>query len=127
MSNFKTLTTVAIAAFLATPAVAQEAGSSTVYEPVPEPMAADFSSADLDQDAFLNADEFVTFAVMRAEDGEETYKDIVLGGEYNTAFVSYDSDASGGLEMGELKSQVEADSEAETEEPEEEEVITPEN
>ena len=102
MSNLKTLTTITIATFLAAPAFAQDAGSDTVFDPLLDEPAADFVLADLDQDGQLNLDEFTTFAVMRSEDGDESFKDVVIGGEYRLAFSRYDADVSGGLELSEL-------------------------
>lgn len=102
MSNVKTLTTIAIATLFAPPAFAQDADQGSNFEASPDRVATSFSSADLDQDGGLNADEFVTFAVMRAEDGDETFKDIVLGGEYDATFAAYDSDASDHIEVTEL-------------------------
>ena len=102
MSNLKTLTILTTVAFLTVPAVAQDAGSDTIFKAANDTVASDFTSADLDQNGSLNADEFVTFAVMRAEDGEESFKDIVIGGEYTVAFTAHDKDASGSLEPAEL-------------------------
>jgi len=100
MTNFKLLTTLSIAAIVASSAIAQD--EAEIVEPTLNMASDDFTSADLDQDGALNADEFITFAVMRAEGGNETFKDIVLSGEYNTKFLAYDADASGGLSIEEL-------------------------
>lgn len=105
MSNLKLLSqisifTLASAALVSAPACAQE--TEVIIEPVASSIAADYAAADLDQDAALNADEFVTFAVMRAEEGDEAYKDIVLSGEYDVSFAARDADASGGLSAEEL-------------------------
>lgn len=102
MSNVKTLTTIAIATLFAAPAFAQDGDAGSILDTSPDTVATDFASADLDQDGSLNADEFVTFAVMRAEDGDETFKDIVMGGEYDATFTAHDADASGGIELTEL-------------------------
>jgi len=67
MSNVKTLTTIAIAALFAAPAFAQDADEGLILDTSPDTVTTDFASADLDQNGSLNADEFVTFAVMRAE------------------------------------------------------------
>jgi len=102
MSNVKTLTTIAIATLFAAPAFAQDGDAGFILDTSPNTVATDFASADLDQDGSLNADEFVTFAVMRAEAGDETFKDIVMGGEYDATFNAHDADASGGVELSEL-------------------------
>ena len=102
MSNVKTLTTIAIAALFAAPAFAQDKDEGLILETSPDTVTTDFASADLDQNGSLNADEFVTFAVMRAEGGDEVFKDIVMGGEYDATFAAHDADASGGIEASEL-------------------------
>jgi len=112
MSNVKTLTAVTIAALFAASAFAGEQQT----EMAPDTFAADFASADLDQDGALNSDEFVTFAVMRAEGGDEAFKDIVLSGEYDTKFTAHDKDASGGLDAEELGHTEKAPSDMETDE-----------
>lgn len=125
MSNVKTLTTIAIAALFAVPAFAQDADQGSILDTSPDTVATDFASADLDQDGSLNADEFVTFAVMRAEDGDETFKDVVMGGEYDATFAAHDADASGGIEAGELAVHSDDKSEPDMMEPEGEAIIVP--
>ena len=126
MSNVKTLTTIAIAALFAAPAFAQDADEGLILDIAPNIVASDFTSADLDQDGSLNADEFVTFAVMRAEDGDEAFTDIVMGGEYDATFAAHDTDASGGIEPSELGVHGEETAEPEMVEPELEELLVPE-
>ena len=118
MSNFKTLTTITIATLFAAPAFAQDSDQGSIFETSPDTVTTNFASADLDQDGSLNADEFVTFAVMRAENGDETFKDIVMGGEYDATFNAHDADASGGLEVTELVSHSDANPELEISQPE---------
>lgn len=125
MSNVKTLTTIAIAALFIAPAFAQDVDEGSIPELATDRVAADFTSADLDQDGSLNADEFVTFAVMRAEDGDDAFKDIVMGGEYNATFAAHDADASGGIEAGELAVHGDNKSEPEIMMPEGEEIVEP--
>ena len=120
MSNVKTLTTIAIATLFAAPVFAQDEDAGSILDTSPDTVATDFASADLDQDGSLNADEFVTFAVMRAEDGDETFKDIVMGGEYDATFTAHDADASGGIEMSELTTHDEMKVEPDTMESDEE-------
>ena len=134
MSNLKILTTITIATtiatFLAASASAQDSGSDTVFDPLLGAPVADFVSADLDQDGRLNLDEFTTFAVMRSENGDESFKDIVIGGEYRLAFSRYDTDASGGLGLSELSASEENLNESAGELASEEdgpEAYTPEN
>ncbi len=126
MSNVKTLTTIAIAALFAAPAFAQDAEEGTsILDTSPDTVATDFAAADLDQDGSLNADEFVTFAVMRAEAGDETFKDIVMGGEYDATFTAHDADASGGIEAAELAAHADDMSDTEMMEPEGEDILVP--
>jgi len=98
MSNLKTLTIISVTAFVAIPALAQD---PEMKKPT-ETLSSNFASADLDQDGQLNADEYVTFAVMRADAGDEAFKDVVLGGEYKSSFMAYDADGSGGIQESEL-------------------------
>lgn len=125
MSNVKTLTTLAIAALFAAPAFAQDADQGSNFETPPETVMTNFASADLDQDGSLNADEFVTFAVMRAEAGDETFKDVVMGGEYKATFAAHDSDASGGVDVIELGVHSDMKPDSELMEPDVEDIITP--
>lgn len=118
MSNFKTLTTIAIATLFAAPAFAQDADQGSIFESSSETVTANFASSDLDQNGSLNADEFVTFAVMRAENGDEAFKDIVMGGEYDATFKAHDADASGGIEVTELTSHGDVNPELEIPQPE---------
>jgi len=124
MSNVKTLTTITIATLFASSAFAQDEGAEPILEASPDTVEASFTSADLDQDGALNADEFVTFAVMRAENGDETFKDLVIGGEYDATFVAQDADASGGIELSELSVHEEMTAEPEMMESEDE-IIAP--
>jgi len=125
MSNVKTLTTIAIAALFAAPAIAQDQQLEAISETAPDMTAQNFTAADLDQDGSLNADEFITFAITRAEHGDEAFKDVVMGGEYDATFKAHDADASGGVEVSELAVHETEKSEPEEIEPEAEEVITP--
>lgn len=112
MSNFKMMTTLTIAALFAAPAFAQDAETQDaenqdaeqvqMIETAPDAAAAHFASSDLDQDGALNADEFVTFAVMQAETGDQDFRDLVVSGEYKAKFTAHDTDASGTLSPEEL-------------------------
>ncbi|GGX72292.1 hypothetical protein GCM10011309_23250 [Litorimonas cladophorae] len=107
MSNFKMMTTLTIAALFAAPAFAQDAENQDaeqvqMIETAPDAAAAHFASSDLDQDGALNADEFVTFAVMQAEAGDQDFRDLVVSGEYKAKFTAHDTDASGTLSAEEL-------------------------
>lgn len=85
----------------AAPAFAQDA------EMAPEPtapatMETDFTSSDLDQDGLLTKDEFITFAVMRAEAGDQEFTDLVSEGSYDVHFAAKDADADAKLDRTEL-------------------------
>jgi hypothetical protein len=101
MSHIKTLTAAFITTAFAVPAFAQD----VEVEPVPEQVETTdthFSSADLNQDGALSADEFVTYAVMKAEDGDEAMRTLVVSGDYDTKFAAHDADASASLTPDEL-------------------------
>jgi len=101
MTNFKLMTTLTVAALFAAPAAfAQD--ETPILDTAPDTVETDFNAADLDQDGSLNADEFVTFSVMRAEGGDEAFKDLVLSGEYDAKFAAHDADASGGIDSAEI-------------------------
>lgn len=125
MSNYKTLITMTAAALFAAPAFAQD-DAAPLLDTSPDTMATDFAAADLDQDGALNSDEFVTFAVMRAESGESDYTDLVLGGEYEAKFTMHDADASGGLTVEELGGAHEGDHDSMSSDTEEEDMYEPE-
>ena len=100
MSKITILSAALVAAFAA-PAFAQ----TVEVEPVPEMLGAidtHFTSADIDQDGALSADEFVTYAVMKAEDGDEAMRTLVVSGDYDRAFADHDTDASATLTPNEL-------------------------
>ena len=98
MSNVKTLTTLSIAMLLASPALAETAEPKLTVKDAEE----SFASADLNQDGSLNAEEFIAFTLMRSDQGEAQFKDIVIAGQYDAAFLAYDRDVSGGIEVEEL-------------------------
>lgn len=102
MTNFKTLTTLTLAALFAAPAFAQDVNEAPMVDETTHVVATHFASSDLDQDGSLNADEFVTFAVMQAEAGDEGFTDLVLSGEYQDKFNAHDTDVSGGISADEL-------------------------
>jgi len=96
MSHVKILATALVATAFAAPALAGDPMMKTESE------SNHFASADLDQDGALSADEFVTFAVMKAEDGDEDFKALVVSGDYDAKFAAHDADASGTLSEDEL-------------------------
>ncbi|MEP1229144.1 MAG: hypothetical protein ABJG88_00565 [Litorimonas sp.] len=54
---------------------------------------ADFVTADINQDGSLDRDEFVSFAVMKSEAGDEKYQDVVSSGLFNKKFAVHDHNA----------------------------------
>ena len=122
MPHFKILTTAAFAAMAFTsPAFAQDTDIAAAQEietslATPE---TDFTSADLNQDDVLSADEFVTYAVMRAEAGDADFTAMVLAGDYDTKFTAHDADASGDLnasELGHAEAEADVDADVTTDE-----------
>lgn len=94
MSNLKTLIILSTLTFFSGPAIGQDNLKQTLND--------DFTTADLDQSGDLNADEFVSFAIRRADNGDESFKDLVLGAEYRDSFEAYDTDESGGVDLLEV-------------------------
>jgi len=73
-------------------------------EMTPEVQIVDsFTSADIDADGALDRDEFVSFVVMKSDEGEADYKAIKISGEYNNHFNTKDYNADGLLTAEELK------------------------
>jgi|GEM_PF-1889817 len=62
-----------------------------------------FTSADIDADGALDRDEFVSFVVMKSDEGEADYKAIKNSGEYDNHFNTKDYNADGLLTAEELK------------------------
>ena len=73
-------------------------------EMTPEVQIVDsFTSADIDADGALDRDEFVSFVVMKSDEGEADYKAIKISGEYDNHFNTKDYNADGLLTAEELK------------------------
>jgi len=62
-----------------------------------------FTSADIDADGALDRDEFVSFVVMKSDEGEADYEAIKNSGEYDNHFNTKDYNADGLLTAEELK------------------------
>jgi len=93
-------------------------------EMTPEVQIVDsFTSADIDADGALDRDEFVSFVVMKSDEGEADYKAIKISGEYDNHFNTKDYNADGLLTAEELKlleedeAEVMSEDEAVTDEP----------
>ncbi len=102
MSNLKTLMTIAFTTCLTVPAIAQVPNDGVAIETTAGSIVHDVLAANLDQDGGLNADEYVTFALMWAEAGDDSFKDVVTGGKYLAAFAAHDTDTSVSIEPSEL-------------------------
>jgi len=61
-----------------------------------------FISADIDADGALDRDEFVSFVVMKSDEGDADYKSIKISGEYDNHFNTKDYNADGLLTTQEL-------------------------
>ena len=123
MSNVKTLTTLSIAMLLASPALAETADTELTVRDAAE----SFASADLNQDGSLDSEEFIAFTLMRSDQGEAQFKDIVIAGQYDAAFLAYDRDVSGGVEFEELGLQEEEEGEETIDMKDEEPTLEPVN
>ena len=62
-----------------------------------------FASADIDADGALDRNEFVSFVVMKSDEGITDYSSIKLSGEYDDHFNTKDYNADGLLTAEELK------------------------
>ena len=82
-----------------------------------------FTAADIDADGALDREEFISFVVMKSDEGNADYKSIKLSGEYDNHFNTKDFNADGLLTAEEMKdpvsdeSVVTPDDEVPTEEP----------
>lgn len=73
-------------------------------ELMPETQIVDsFTSADIDADGALDRDEFISFVVMKSDEGDADYKSIKISGEYDNHFNTKDYNADGLLTAEELK------------------------
>ena len=61
-----------------------------------------FASYDVDGDGAFTLDEFTSYVVAKASDGDEDAKALVMSGDYATAFAEHDSDADGTLTEAEV-------------------------
>lgn len=94
---------IATAAFLLATAPVTYAQDDTL-EMAPETQIVDsFTSADIDADGALSRDEFVSFVVMKSDEGDAEYKGIKISGEYDNHFNTKDYNADGLLTAEELK------------------------
>ncbi|WP_409433383.1 hypothetical protein ACJ3XI_02450 [Litorimonas sp. RW-G-Af-16] len=97
--------------------VAVSAQDSDMIEVTPTvPTAAEsFAAADLDQSGTLNGDEFVSYAVMRADAGDEDFKVTVSSGDYDGAFTAKDADADNEISAAEAGAEAATDSDVDME------------
>ena len=65
-----------------------------------------FASADIDADGALDRNEFVSFVIMKSDEGIADYSSIKLSGEYDDHFNTKDYNADGLLTAEELKMSV---------------------
>ncbi len=84
---------------------------------MPEVQVVDsFTAADIDADEALDRDEFISFVVMKSDEGDAEYKSIKISGEYDNHFNTKDYNADGLLTAQELKAPAEEALEAAPEE-----------
>lgn len=122
MPKLSKLSLITSAFMLAIPTAAF--AQDDIPEMTPEVQTIDsFTSADIDADGVLDRDEFVSFVVMKSDEGEADYKAIKISGEYDNHFNTKDYNADGLLTVEELKlpeedeSEVMSEDEAVTDEP----------
>jgi Ca2+-binding EF-hand superfamily protein len=95
-----TITTAAFMLAISPAAIAQD----DTPEMMPDNQIVDsFTSADIDADGALDRDEFVSFVVMKSDEGDTEYKSIKISGEYDNHFNTKDYNADGLLTAEELK------------------------
>lgn len=106
---------IATAAFILAAAPVTFAQDDTP-EMMPEIQIVDsFTSADIDADGALSRDEFISFVVMKSDEGDADYKSIKISGEYDNHFNTKDYNADGLLTAEELKMPEAEESEAQPE------------
>jgi len=101
------LTTSALTALgLAFVASAQitDGQDTDMTEPAPAVQDTAFLSADINANGVLDREEFVSYAVMKADEGEADYTATRESGTYDDAFDLHDANADGALSPEELKS-----------------------
>jgi len=100
-----TLKTVLILTAMGSVAATATAQVTKITEPVNVPtraVDADFVVADINQDGSLDRDEFVSFAVIKSDAGNDKFRAIVTSGEFDKKFAVHDHDADGKITAAEM-------------------------
>lgn len=99
------LTTTALTALgLAFTASAQvtDPQDTDMMDPTPTVQDTAFLSADINANGELDREEFVSYAVMKADEGEKDYTEVRESGSYDDAFDIHDTNADGALSPEEV-------------------------
>ncbi len=100
-----TLKTLLILTVMGGGATIATAQVTKITEPVNVPtraVDADFVVADVNQDGSLDRDEFVNFAVIKSDAGNDKYRAVVSSGEFDKKFAVHDHDADGKITAEEM-------------------------
>ena len=100
--TLKTLFVVTAFGAMAIPAIAQRTIVTETVNVPTRSIDADFAVADINQDGALDRDEFVSFAVIKSDAGDEDFRAIVSMGKFDEKFAVHDHDADGHITVDEM-------------------------
>jgi len=78
------------------------AQDTTIVEPVPATDNNVFNAADINTNGQLDREEFVAFAVMKADEGDADFAEVRENGTYDDKFNAHDANADGALTPDEV-------------------------
>ncbi len=78
------------------------AQDQTIVEPVPTSDDSVFNAADINTNGQLDREEFVAFAVMKADEGDADFAIVREQGTYDDTFNTHDANADGALTPDEV-------------------------
>jgi hypothetical protein len=84
------------------------AQDSTLIEPVPATDDNVFNAADINTNGQLDREEFVAFAVMKADEGDSDFAEVRENGTYDEKFNAHDANADGALTPEEVAPKAES-------------------
>ncbi len=98
------LTTTAVVTAIATLGLSFSACAqdTTIVEPVPATDDNVFNAADINTNGQLDREEFVAFAVMKADEGDADFAEVREQGTYDDKFNAHDANADGALTPDEV-------------------------
>jgi len=101
-NTYKLLLATFSALTVSTAALAQD--QALALKPVSDVAASDiFTASDIDKDGALDRDEFVAYASAQSQAGDELYGSLILSGDFDNLFNTYDYNADGMLTPEEMK------------------------